>query len=220
MCEGPLGIATGYGSVWVVCYWRRHSFASTPIRAGSSPGSAWATARSASQPARGVWVTNRRSHRVTRVDPRTNTVAATIRFDGDVSPYGVAVGGGGVWAPSRGASNRGRGAAERPRSIRGSRANGLRSGEQPLPRFQHRFHNGASDALPVTCSPASVYLRSCSAMRNGSPGCASLGSGVTTSPSAQGVRIEALLDRCVAQKARLKLNDGVPDRMPTLPRTG
>jgi len=152
--EGPLGIATGYGSVWVVCYWRRHLVridADTRrilarIRVGDGP-------LSVATGAGGVWVTNRRSHSVTRVDPRTNTVAATIRFDGDVSPYGVADGGGGVWAPSRGASNRGRGAAERPRSIRGSRANGLRSGEQPLPLFQIVSITGHPTPFPSPAVP-------------------------------------------------------------------
>ncbi len=93
MCEGPLGIATGYGSVWVVCYWRRHL-----VRIDADTRRILARIR-VRRPAqrrnrRGRCLGNEpRSHSVTRVDPRTNTVAATIRFDGDVSPYGVAVAG-------------------------------------------------------------------------------------------------------------------------------
>jgi DNA-binding SARP family transcriptional activator/DNA-binding beta-propeller fold protein YncE len=95
---GPLGIDTGFGSVWVVCYWdrrlvridarTRRIVARVPI--GSGPLGVAAGAG-------GVWVTNRDSRTVSRVDPRSNTVAATIRMRTPLSPYGIAAANRGVW---------------------------------------------------------------------------------------------------------------------------
>jgi DNA-binding SARP family transcriptional activator/DNA-binding beta-propeller fold protein YncE len=99
---GPLGIATGFGSVWVVCYWpkqlvridssTRRIVARIPV--GSGP-------LSVSTGAGAVWVTNRASRTVNRIDPRSNRTAATIRLRAPLSPYGVAARGDGVWVSVR-----------------------------------------------------------------------------------------------------------------------
>jgi YVTN family beta-propeller protein len=95
---GPLGIATGFGGVWVVCYWKgqlmrvdartRRIVARIPIGAGPLDVGAGAGA---------VWVTNRDSRTVTRIDPRSNAVVATIRLPAPLSPFGVAARDGKVW---------------------------------------------------------------------------------------------------------------------------
>ena len=97
-CDGPLGIATGYGSVWVVCYWpaqliRIDAVTRKVVRripVGMGP-------LSVSAGAGGVWVTNRDSRSITRIDPQTNSVVATIPLKGTLSPWGVVVGDGAVW---------------------------------------------------------------------------------------------------------------------------
>jgi DNA-binding beta-propeller fold protein YncE len=48
-----------------------------------------------------VWVTNRASRTVNRIDPRSNRTAATIRLRAPLSPYGVAARGDGVWVSVR-----------------------------------------------------------------------------------------------------------------------
>jgi DNA-binding SARP family transcriptional activator/DNA-binding beta-propeller fold protein YncE len=97
-CDGPLGIATGFGAVWVVCYWRselvridartRRVVARIPIGNGPLDVSAGAGA---------VWVTNRDSGTVLRVSPRTNRVTATIRFPHGLAPQAISAHRGGVW---------------------------------------------------------------------------------------------------------------------------
>ena len=96
--DGPLGIATGFGGVWVVCYWARELaridartrevVARIPLREGPLDVSAGAGA---------VWVTNRDSRTVLRIDPRSNEVVATIRLPAPLSPWTVAACDGGVW---------------------------------------------------------------------------------------------------------------------------
>ena len=95
---GPLGVSTGFGSVWVVCYWkrqlvridagRRRIVARIPIGEGPLAVSAGAGA---------VWVTNRDSRTVQRIDARTNKVVAAIRLGAPLSPSGIATQNGGVW---------------------------------------------------------------------------------------------------------------------------
>jgi DNA-binding SARP family transcriptional activator/DNA-binding beta-propeller fold protein YncE len=99
---GPLGIATGFGSVWVVCYWpkqlvridssTRRIVARIPV--GSGP-------LSVSTGAGAVWVTNRASRTVNRIDPRSDRTVATIRLPAPLSPYGLAARGDGVWVSVR-----------------------------------------------------------------------------------------------------------------------
>lgn len=96
---GPLGIAAGFGAVWVVCYWKhelvridartRKIVAHTPLGAGPLGVSAGAGA---------VWVTNRDSRSISRIDPRSNTVVATIRLPAPLSPMGIDARNGNVWA--------------------------------------------------------------------------------------------------------------------------
>ncbi len=97
-CDGPLGIATGYGSVWVACYWfaelvrieqrmrkvvARILLGSGPLDVSVAPGA--------------VWTTSRDSRTVARIDPRTNKVVARIRFTGDASPRSVVANESAVW---------------------------------------------------------------------------------------------------------------------------
>lgn len=99
---GPLGIATGFGSVWVVCYWQQQLLRIDPrtrkvvarIPIGSGP---LAVATGAGS----VWVTNRDSHDVSRIDPRTNKAIAAIRLPANLSPFGVAAHEDGVWVSIR-----------------------------------------------------------------------------------------------------------------------
>jgi class 3 adenylate cyclase/DNA-binding beta-propeller fold protein YncE len=96
---GPLGISTGFGAVWVVCYWKhqlvridaRTRRIVSHIQIGPGP-------LGVSAGAGGVWVTSRDGHAVSRIDPRSNTVVATIRLPAPLSPFGVAARNGGVWA--------------------------------------------------------------------------------------------------------------------------
>jgi DNA-binding beta-propeller fold protein YncE len=99
---GPLGIATGFGAVWVVCYWThelvridartRRIVSHIPIGVGPLGVSAGAGA---------VWVTSRDGRAVTRIDPRSNTVVATIRLPAPLSPFGVGARNEGVWVSVR-----------------------------------------------------------------------------------------------------------------------
>jgi DNA-binding beta-propeller fold protein YncE len=99
---GPLGIATGFGSAWVVCYWpqqllridatTRKVVARIPIGGGPLGVGTGADA---------VWVTNRDSRTVSRIDPGSNWVVATIRLPAPLSPQGVATGDDGVWVSVR-----------------------------------------------------------------------------------------------------------------------
>jgi streptogramin lyase len=50
-----------------------------------------------------VWVLGQRGGTVSRVDPATNAVAATIALGGPVDTGDIAVGGGGVWVRGGGA---------------------------------------------------------------------------------------------------------------------
>jgi DNA-binding SARP family transcriptional activator/DNA-binding beta-propeller fold protein YncE len=100
---GPLGITTGFGSVWVVCYWREELLRIDPrtrrivarIPIGRGP-------LGVSTGAGSVWVTNRDSRSVSRIDPRSNTTVATVRLPAVLSPYGVAAREDGVWVSVRG----------------------------------------------------------------------------------------------------------------------
>jgi DNA-binding beta-propeller fold protein YncE len=99
---GPLGIATGFGSVWVVCYWRQELVRLDPstrrivarIPVGSGP-------LSVSTGGGAVWVTNRDSRTVSRIDPRSNATVATVRLRAPLSPQGVIARAEGVWVSVR-----------------------------------------------------------------------------------------------------------------------
>jgi YVTN family beta-propeller protein len=94
--DGPLGIASGEGAVWVVLYGERELLRLDPltgkvaarIPVGDGPLSVAAAEGS-------VWVTNREDGTVTQVDPDTNRVVRTV--DVQMPPYGVAVSGGKAW---------------------------------------------------------------------------------------------------------------------------
>jgi DNA-binding beta-propeller fold protein YncE len=99
---GPLGIATGFGAVWVVCYWphrlvridarTRRIVSRIPVGIGPLAVSTGAGA---------VWVTSRDSRAVTRIDPRSNTIVSTIRLPAPLSPFGISARNGGVWVSVR-----------------------------------------------------------------------------------------------------------------------
>jgi DNA-binding SARP family transcriptional activator/DNA-binding beta-propeller fold protein YncE len=99
---GPLGIAAGFGSVWVVCYWRQEVVRLDPstrrivarIPVGSGP-------LSVSTGGGAVWVTNRDSRTVSRIDPRSNATVATVRLRAPLSPQGVVARPEGVWVSVR-----------------------------------------------------------------------------------------------------------------------
>jgi virginiamycin B lyase len=99
---GPLGIATGFGSVWVVCYWQEQLLRIDPrtrrivarIPIGDGP-------LGVSTGAGSVWVTNRDSRTVSRIDPRKNGTVATVRLPAPLSPCAVAARENGVWVSVR-----------------------------------------------------------------------------------------------------------------------
>lgn len=94
--DGPLGIASGEGAVWVVLYGERQLLRLDPltgkvvarITVGDGPLSVAAAEGS-------VWVTNREDATVSQVDPQRNRVRRTI--DVQMPPYGVAASGGRAW---------------------------------------------------------------------------------------------------------------------------
>ena len=94
--DGPLGIASGEGGVWVVLYGERQLLRLDPltgkvvarIPVGAGPLSVAAAEGS-------VWVTNREDGTVTQINPDTNRVRRTI--DVQMPPYGVAATGGKAW---------------------------------------------------------------------------------------------------------------------------
>lgn len=97
-CDGPLGIATGFRSVWVVCYWsselvridERTLEVVAHIALGPGP-------LDVSTGAGSVWATSRDSREVTRIDPATNAVSARIGFAGDASPNSLVATEDAVW---------------------------------------------------------------------------------------------------------------------------
>jgi YVTN family beta-propeller protein len=101
-CDGPLGIATGHGSVWVVCYWTQELLRIDPdsrqvtdrIPVGQGPLEVAVGEGS-------VWVTNRDSRSVSRIDPSSNDVVAAISVPAPATPWGVGTGGGAVWVTTR-----------------------------------------------------------------------------------------------------------------------
>lgn len=97
-CDGPLGIATGFESVWVACYW-----VSQVVRIDQRTGEVLARIPIGAGPldvsvgAGSVWSTSRDSREVSRIDPRTNEVVARIEFAGDASPRSVVATEDAVW---------------------------------------------------------------------------------------------------------------------------
>lgn len=97
-CDGPLGITTGYRSVWVVCYWsselvridERTLEAVAHVPLGPGP-------LDVSTGAGSVWATSRESHEVSRIDPRTNRVVERIHWDGAGAPQSVVATEDAVW---------------------------------------------------------------------------------------------------------------------------
>lgn len=98
VCDGPLGIATGYRSVWVVCYWsselvridERTLAVVAHIALGPGP-------LDVSTGAGSVWATSRESHEVARIDPGTNRVVKSVRLDGEGAPQSVVATDDAVW---------------------------------------------------------------------------------------------------------------------------
>jgi YVTN family beta-propeller protein len=95
----PWGLATGYGSVWVSGFEADKISRLTALEPGSAIGSESIAVGDGpvdvATGAGGVWVANNRDGTVSRIDPRTNEVVATIRLGN--SPRAIAVGGGAVW---------------------------------------------------------------------------------------------------------------------------
>ena len=97
-CDGPLGIATGFESVWVACYW-----VSQIVRVDQRTGEVLARIPIGAGPldvsvgADSVWSTSRDSREVSRIDPRSNEVVARIEFAGDASPRSVVATEDAVW---------------------------------------------------------------------------------------------------------------------------
>ena len=105
--RGPLGIAAGEGGIWVVSYsgsvtriapiTRRRV---ATIKVGAGPLSVAAGLGA-------VWVTNRDDGTVSRIDPHTNRVTATIKFKSssgarsNIAPFGVATAYGRVWVTTQ-----------------------------------------------------------------------------------------------------------------------
>jgi DNA-binding SARP family transcriptional activator/streptogramin lyase len=97
-CDGPLGIATGFHSVWVVCYWSselvridaRTLQAVAHVALGPGP-------LDVSTGAGAVWATSRESNEVARIDPRTNRVTERIRWEGAGAPQSVVATDDAVW---------------------------------------------------------------------------------------------------------------------------
>jgi YVTN family beta-propeller protein len=97
---GPLGIATGAGSVWVVTFWSRELVRIDPETrrvVGRTPvgdGPFWVAVGGGA-----VWVTNRDSRTITRVDPATGRVTATIPLG--AAPHGIRFAHGRVWVTTQ-----------------------------------------------------------------------------------------------------------------------
>jgi streptogramin lyase len=97
-CDGPLGIATGFRSVWVVCYWsselvridERTLAVVAHVALGPGP-------LDVSTGAGSVWATSRESHEVARIDPRTNRVTERVSWGGTGAPQSVVATDGAVW---------------------------------------------------------------------------------------------------------------------------
>jgi YVTN family beta-propeller protein len=98
--QGPLGITSGEGAIWVVTYWNRQVVRidpetrrvvkSIPVGAGPLGVAVGGGA---------VWVTNRESRSITRIDPATNKVTKTISLDS--APWGIRFGHGRIWVTTQ-----------------------------------------------------------------------------------------------------------------------
>jgi YVTN family beta-propeller protein len=100
VARDPRGLDTGYGAVWVSAFGADaiSRLAATPedgSRIGSESISVGDGPVAVAVGAGGVWVANSRDGTVSRIDPQSNTVVATIRIGN--SPQGIAVGAGAVW---------------------------------------------------------------------------------------------------------------------------
>src|SRR6266542_4446544 len=95
----PHGLDTGYGAVWVSAFEAdrisRLAAQEGSIAIGSESIGVGDGPVDVAVGAGGVWVANSRDGTVSRIDPQTNEVVATIRLGN--SPQAIAVGGGGVW---------------------------------------------------------------------------------------------------------------------------
>ncbi len=95
----PHGLATGYGAVWVSAFEAdrisRLAAQEGSVAIGSESIGVGDGPVDVAVGAGGVWVANSRDGTVSRIDPQTNEVVATIRLGN--SPQAIAVGGGGVW---------------------------------------------------------------------------------------------------------------------------
>jgi YVTN family beta-propeller protein len=100
VADDPRGLVTGYGAVWVSAFGadaisrlaaapeEGSRIGSESIRVGDGPVDVAVGSG-------GVWVANSRDGTVSRIDPRSNKVVATIHIGS--SPQGIAVGAGAVW---------------------------------------------------------------------------------------------------------------------------
>jgi DNA-binding SARP family transcriptional activator len=97
-CDGPLGITTGYGSVWVVCYWsnelvridQRTLEAVAHIALGPGP-------LDVSVGAGAVWATSRDSREIQRIDPASNEIVSRVELAGEASPNSIVAVDDAVW---------------------------------------------------------------------------------------------------------------------------
>jgi YVTN family beta-propeller protein len=95
----PIAVAVGFHSVWALTEGSSALLRLDPrhppiqIRVGIKPTDVAINSL-------GVWVANRADGTVSRVDPHTDTVDATV--DVGAAPTAVAAGGGGVWVANRG----------------------------------------------------------------------------------------------------------------------
>ena len=98
----PTGIAVGEGAVWVADSVgdnvTPHRPAHEPQGREADQGRAWAR-RAWPSAAGAVWVANFRGNTVSRIDPNSNRVVATIRVGN--GPADIAVGEGGLWVTER-----------------------------------------------------------------------------------------------------------------------
>jgi YVTN family beta-propeller protein len=104
--DSASGIAAGFGSLWIVDHrsWEVSRFDPRkgkvvrviPVRIGRE-----ATREGPEKVVVGlgaVWVSHPGQDTLTRIDPRTSTIAARIRLPRNAAPFNLAVGAGSIWA--------------------------------------------------------------------------------------------------------------------------
>jgi YVTN family beta-propeller protein len=103
------GLAVGAGSIWIASSVddtvlrfdrQRGKLAGSPIRVNSELGTRAAAPAAVAYGYDAVWVANALANTVTRIEPDTNSVAATMRVG--LRPTAIAVGEGGIWVLNSG----------------------------------------------------------------------------------------------------------------------